>query len=44
MFDDKTFLIAGGTVSFGQAVVRKSLETIRPAEVVIFDQDESGKY
>ena len=44
MFDDKTFLITGGTGSFGQAFVRKLLETARPKKVVIFSRDELKQY
>ena len=44
MFDDKTFLITGGTGLFGQAFVRKLLDTARPKKVVIFSRDELKPY
>jgi len=39
MFDDKTFLITGGTGSFGNAVLRRLLDT-RVHEIRVFSRDE----
>ena len=37
---DSTLLITGGTGSFGNAVLRRSLEIDQSAEVRIFSRDE----
>lgn len=42
MFKDKTLLITGGTGSFGNAVLRRFLDT-DIAEIRIFSRDEKNK-
>ena len=39
MFDDKILLVTGGTGSFGNAVVRRFLET-NIKEIRVFSRDE----
>ena len=43
-FDSASFLITGGTGSFGKRFVRTILENHRPSRVVVFSRDELKQY
>ncbi|RCK38872.1 hypothetical protein TH19_03475 [Thalassospira profundimaris] len=44
MFDNMSILVTGGTGSFGQAFVKKTLEDSRVKKVVVFSRDELKQY
>ena len=43
-FNNKTFLITGGTGSFGQHFAEKILRDFNPKKVIIFSRDELKQY
>jgi UDP-N-acetylglucosamine 4,6-dehydratase len=40
----KSVLVTGGTGSFGNAFVRRALETSRPSRLIVFSRDETKQY
>ncbi len=44
LFDGANILVTGGTGSFGQAFIRRLLESHRPARIVVFSRDELKQY
>lgn len=44
MFNDKNILVTGGTGSFGNAFVKKTLDEFRPNKLIIYSRDELKQY
>ena len=44
MFDNKVILITGGTGSFGNEFVRKTLKSFKPKKLIIFSRDEMKQW
>ena len=44
MIDDKTFLITGGTGSFGNTITNELLRNYQPKEIVIYSRDEKKQF
>ncbi len=43
-FDDKTFLVTGGTGSFGKKFIAYLLETYKPRKIIVYSRDELKQY
>ena len=43
-FKNKTFLVTGGTGSFGKTLVRILFEKYNPKKVIVFSRDELKQY
>jgi len=44
MFTDKTILVTGGTGSFGNAFIPKTLEKFNPKKVIVYSRDEMKQW
>ena len=44
MFNDKNILITGGTGSFGNAFIKKTLDEFNPNKLIIYSRDELKQY
>ena len=41
---NKTFLVTGGTGSFGKKFVEMTLKTLKPKKIIIFSRDELKQF
>lgn len=44
MFDNKVLLVTGGTGSFGNAFVERTLRKYKPAKIIVFSRDEMKQW
>jgi len=44
MIKNKTFLVTGGTGSFGQSFIRYALENLSPKKIIVYSRDEFKQY
>ena len=44
MLNNSTILVTGGTGSFGNAFVKKTLEKFKPKKIIIYSRDEMKQW